>query len=104
MDYSVDGKQLVSLGKINVLLGKNGCGKSTLLRKIDEHLSSTNRGAVVKYVTPERGGDLTYDASFDQNSRNNLGWMVQTLRRNRTNYYRAKVLVEYRKLENNFLR
>lgn len=69
------GYTLQNLNKINILLGKNGCGKSTLLRMV-------NRGAEVSadydktgYITPERGGALTYEAGYEQNIFRDKKWL-----------------------------
>jgi len=51
--------------RINFLIGKNGCGKSSLLRALEQTLARTPDW-FVKYITPERGGPLTYDANIEQ--------------------------------------
>ena len=60
--------RLKDLSKINVVLGTNGCGKSTLLKQADSQFISADIGKK-KYVTPERGGVLTYAAGSDRTSR-----------------------------------
>ena len=53
---------LMHLRRINIVLGKNGCGKSTLLKALDRVTSSQPAEfGHVRYITPERGGVLTYD-------------------------------------------
>jgi len=59
---TLDEQQLTD--RINFLLGKNGCGKSTVLRRLDEKLRQ-NGDWFVKYITPERGGALKYNANVD---------------------------------------
>ena len=65
--------------KINFLLGKNGCGKSTLLRDLEKRLSGSTDW-FVRYITPERGGSLTYSPGIENNVATNREWF-QTSRR-----------------------
>jgi ABC-type cobalamin/Fe3+-siderophores transport system ATPase subunit len=58
MDISASDYELKALAKINVILGKNGCGKSTLLKAFEQALRTEGDK---KYITPERGGVLTYE-------------------------------------------
>ena len=67
MDISFGEQRLEGLADINVVLGKNGVGKSRLLRAIDESLADQKASWIVKYVSPERGGDLNFQASVEQN-------------------------------------
>lgn len=55
-----------------MILGKNGCGKSTLLKAIENQSSGANIGKK-KYVTPERGGALIYEAGIGTRSRTRDG-------------------------------
>ena len=73
---SVNGYTLIDLNKISVVLGKNGCGKSTMLRRLEQGLRDLSNQNIVsgqhmltkgtrdygesRYITPERGGTLTY--------------------------------------------
>jgi hypothetical protein len=50
---------LNGLGAITVLFGKNGSGKSLLLRAWRDASPETNH-----YVVPERGGEISYEATF----------------------------------------
>ena len=97
-----DGTNLEGYGTINVVLGKNGSGKSTLLRKIDESLSTTT--AYVRYVTPERGGELTYSGDIETNRANDPNWESRTRRRNQWTQFRQSSVVEFRNFENLILR
>ncbi len=72
---------LRGLSHVNVVLGKNGCGKSTLLKALDQHLSGAELGRK-KYVTPERGGVLVYEAGIEQNIISNPTWIAETRRVN----------------------
>ncbi len=88
--------------RINVILGKNGSGKSTLLREIDKSLSG--RDACIRYITPERGGELLYDGSIETNRSSNPAWMTQVRRSNRYEQFRQSSVAEFRNLETLVLR
>lgn len=92
-----DGTQLEGFGKINIILGKNGSGKSILLRKMDKNLSA--RTACVRYVTPERGGNLTYEGSIETNRANSPTWEADVRRQNQWPQFRQSSAVEFRNLE-----
>jgi predicted ATPase len=99
MDLTQEGQfRLSNLSKINVLLGKNGCGKSSLLKKIEQQLKNQNNGEV-NYVTPERGGTLTYNASVEQNSTNDENWASSQKRQNQWGQFKAYSISQFRKLE-----
>jgi predicted ATPase len=99
MDLIQDGQyQITNLSKINVLLGKNGCGKSSLLKKIEQQLKGQNDGEV-NYVTPERGGTLTYNASVEQNATNDENWAPGQKRQNQWNQFKAYSISQFRRLE-----
>ena len=87
-------QQVVQETRFTVLLGKNGSGKSTLLRTLD---ASGNFKS--KYISPERGGVLKYDANVDQNITNNANWLSQDRRKNRTEQFRPQSAVQFRNLE-----
>lgn len=58
----------------------------------------------VRYVTPERGGTLTYQPQIDDNMRRNDTWMPETRRRNRFDQFRQQTAAQFRNLENAVLR
>lgn len=96
----INGYTLNNLNKINILLGKNGCGKSTLLRKVEEKLSSKPETyGKSKYITPERGGSLVYEAGVEQNLTNDDYWLPGQRRRNQTTNFRQQSIAQYKKLE-----
>ena len=97
-----NGNSIEGYDKINVILGKNGSGKSTLLRLMDQRLS--NGQACVRYITPERGGELTYDGNIETNRSNNPQWMTNTRRKNRWEQFRQSSVAEFRNLETLVLR
>lgn len=90
---------LQGLGQFNVVLGKNGCGKSTLLKRINESLKTQAEWGRVQYITPERGGTLTYDANIEQNINNNVNWMGSTRLVNQYVQFRQQSVAQFRKLE-----
>ncbi|MCE8529021.1 AAA family ATPase [Ruegeria pomeroyi] len=97
-----DNNVIEGYDKINVILGKNGSGKSTLLRRMDQRLSG--RDACIRYITPERGGELTYDGNIETNRSSNPRWMTNTRRQNRWEQFRQSSVAEFRNLETLVLR
>lgn len=85
---------LIANARFTVLLGKNGAGKSTLLRTLVPPGSSR-----VKYVTPERGGTLTYEPNIELTMSNNPQWLVDTRRVNRSDNFRQQSVAQFRSLE-----
>lgn len=85
---------LIRNARFTILLGKNGSGKSTLLRNLD---ASGHFGT--KYISPERGGTLRYDANVDTNMTGNESWIVNTRRRNRAEQFRQQSITQFRNLE-----
>lgn len=84
--------------RLSFLLGKNGCGKSTLLRDLEQNLSHTPDW-FVKYITPERGGSLIYNANIEQNILNNVSWLKDSRRTNRFEQFREQSVSQFRNLE-----
>src|SRR3990167_9538212 len=99
-----NGYTLKNLGKINVILGKNGCGKSTLLKKVEQHVSTNKEFSKVKYITPERGGKLTYDPGVYNTIANNTQWIFDTRRTNQLGNFREQSVAQFRNLELLFYR
>lgn len=96
MDISASDYELKALAKINVILGKNGCGKSTLLKAFEQSLQTEGDK---KYITPERGGVLTYEPNVEQNWTANAAWLGETRRRNQARQFREQSIVQFRRLE-----
>ena len=95
-----DGYTLKNLNKINVILGKNGVGKSTLLRHIEQSISSQpEKYGKSKYITPERGGELSYNSSTEQNITNDINWLSGDRRKNQTSAFRSQSVFQYVNLE-----
>jgi len=98
------GYTLKNLGKINIILGKNGCGKSSLFRQVEAALSAENTNGRLKYITPERGGALVYNAATEENINNNDAWLSSKRRKNQSDSFRQQSMAQYRKLETLVLR
>lgn len=70
-----------NLAQLNILLGKNGCGKSRALQSFD----STNRSSYnIKYIPPERGGEVLYQSGMEE--------QVRDIENNATNNRKNQVL------------
>jgi len=106
MDISdISGYTLKNLNKINIVLGKNGCGKSIMLRQVEQGLIRLKENiGKSKYITPERGGSLTYQAGIEQNLTTNINWLSERRRRNQTTDFRQQSVAQFRKLETLVLR
>jgi len=106
MDISnTGGYTLKNLNKINIVLGKNGSGKSTMLRLVEQGTSSQNQTyGKTKYITPERGGALVYEAGIEQSLTNDINWLSGQRRRNQATGFRQQSVAQYRRLETLVLR
>lgn len=93
-----NGYSLFNLSKVNIVLGKNGCGKSTLLKSIEQVIANDEEFGKTKYISPERGGALVFDASVAQNT-SNKNWLDDQLRRNQFVQFKQQTLIQFRKLE-----
>ena len=98
MQLSVDEYKLDGLAEINVIVGKNGCGKSSLLKEFEGRLNLNNPG-IKRYVTPERGGVLSYEAGIEQNMTGDVNWLTHTRRKNQFRQFREQTMVQFRRLE-----
>ncbi|MFL9879559.1 AAA family ATPase [Herbaspirillum rhizosphaerae] len=86
------------LNLINIFMGKNGCGKSTALKAFDTHLRGDARFSQLRYIAPERGGALMFNATVAQNISNQV-WLENQSRQNQFNQFKENTLLNYRKLE-----
>jgi len=96
MDRQAAQYQLRNLGRINVVLGKNGSGKSTLLKAIEQNLEADGEK---RYVTPERGGTLTYEADVEHSLTTNSDWLRSSRRVNQFIRFRQQSMAQFRRLE-----
>ena len=104
MDLSIKDHQLKDLCSVNVIIGKNGCGKSTLLRFLDQNKNGLkDQVASIKYLTPERGGQLILDAGI-ANQIPNVNWLDGTLRRNRAEQFKQISAANFDDLQFNILK
>lgn len=94
-----NGYTLRNLSDVNIVVGKNGCGKSRMLTRLEQALSGDRAFGAVKYVTPERGGQLKYEPHIDQNISQNERWLANDRRKNQTSQFRQQSVVLFRKLE-----
>jgi len=104
MDIEAGGWKFSNLAKINVLLGKNGSGKSTALRILEQYKSSLPNVGAARYITPERGGQLTYDGNIETTIAQNPDWSDSIRRNNRYDSFRQMSVTEFRRLETLVLR
>lgn len=98
MDIRVSGFTLNSLSEKNVILGKNGCGKSYLMTHVEQAIRGQNQYGEVRYISPERGGILEYNASIDQ-SLSNDNWLANDRRKNQSGSFRQQSATLFRRLE-----
>src|SRR6185312_14703184 len=87
--------KLNDVGRINILFGKNGCGKSTTLKALTNNLRTTN--ALIKYVPPERGGFLIYQANIEQ-SMDNPNWEYNERNKNQFGQFRQQTVISFKDL------
>ncbi|MES2728992.1 MAG: AAA family ATPase [Pseudomonadota bacterium] len=96
MDIQAGNRSLKNLSSINVIIGKNGCGKSSILRHLDTH---RNGWTHVKYISPERGGKVSYEPNIENNMQSNPNWTDETRRRNHDESFRQKSIAQLKNLE-----
>jgi len=97
--------KLLGLSKLNIILGKNGCGKSSLLRDVEGALlTQPDIFGALKYITPERGGTLVYEAGIEQQLNSDVNSLPNTRRVNQSNQFRQQTIAQYRTLETTVLR
>ena len=102
---NINGYTLRNLNKINIVLGKNGTGKSNMLRCLEQGFSSNAQNyGKTKYITPERGGSLIYEAGVEQSLINDTNWLQGQRRRNQASGFRQQSVAQYRRLETLVLR
>ena len=89
--------KLKNCDKINIIFGKNGCGKSTALKNIVANLRSKKNG-LVNYITPERGGILTFEAGIEQNM-TNPDWKHNTRQTNQYTSFRQQSVIVFKGLQ-----
>lgn len=93
------GITLTNLSQINVVLGKNGCGKSFLLKELEAALGGREAIGVFRYISPERGGALKYEAGIEQALTEDSNWMRENRRNNQSSNFRQQSTILFRRLE-----
>jgi len=96
---NIAGFTLRNLGTVNVVLGKNGCGKSYMLKQVEQNFRQKNDVGRVRYISPERGGLLKYEAGVDQAILQNVNWMDDQRRKNQSGNFRNQSITLFRRLE-----
>lgn len=97
---NINGYNLRSLNRVNILLGKNGCGKSTLLRSIEGSLSNNHKATYnTAYITPERGGVLIENSGEEQGIINDKDRLSNTRRQNQLSLFKQQTVYHYRLLK-----
>ncbi len=90
---------------INIIVGKNGCGKSSILKAIENiSVPNADRWGIRKYITPERGGLVTYQANIENNLNADPDYMRRERSNNQAAQFREQSVALYRKLELSVLR
>ena len=95
----LNGYCLAGLGSINVILGKNGCGKSYALRNIEEALRARAGTGTVRYLSPERAGELVYTPEVERRMTSNRAWLGNARRKNQVGNFRQQSASQFRRLE-----
>ena len=99
MDFeSINKFTLRGLSQINVILGKNGCGKSYLLRQVERGIGQRTHVGKYRYISPERGGMMVYEASVEQ-AMTEPGWIMEQRRRNQSTNFRHQSAALFRRAE-----
>ena len=101
---NVDSFTLRNIAPVNVVLGKNGSGKSYLLRQLEQTLRGRPEYGLVRYLSPERGGLLQYQAGIEQNVANDVNWLANSRRYNQASQFREQSAALFRRLETFILR
>ncbi len=90
------GYKLQNCGRINILFGKNGCGKSTTLKAFINYLRG--KSGLIRYVPPERGGILSYQANIEQNMGSNPNWEYNERNKNQFGQFREQTVILFKDL------
>lgn len=88
---------IIQYQRINVLFGKNGCGKSTTLKELTNILQEQKKG-LVEYITPERGGLLTFQPNIEHNMQNQE-WISSTRKANQLGQFKEQSVVIFKEFK-----
>lgn len=101
---NLDGFNITNIGKMNVVIGKNGCGKSYLLKKLESKIANDDTYGIVRYISPERGGDLVFESGVEQAIATRPTWLSENRRKNQSSNFRQSSISLYKRWEINYLR
>jgi ABC-type cobalamin/Fe3+-siderophores transport system ATPase subunit len=90
---------LKNLNSLNIILGKNGCGKSYLLKAAEQNSRNREGFGNCRYISPERGGVVLYEAGIEQAILNNQNWMSDNRRKNQSENFRQQSASLFRQIE-----
>jgi len=96
---NLNGYTLRGVNRKNILLGKNGCGKSRLLKLVDQGLRGRADVGAVRYLSPERGGTLQWEAGIEQNLSTSPSWLADSRRLNQASQFRQQSAAQFSRLE-----
>lgn len=83
----------------NIVLGKTGYGKSYLFTQITNQLMYKPEVGKVIYISPERGGSLTYDPNIESDIRNSLHYLIDKRTQNQVTNFRQQSAVQFNNLK-----
>jgi len=95
---------ILNLTNLNVIVGRNGAGKSRFVRALDGYCRGKPDIFNAKYVSPERGGTLRQDPSFENNITQNSQYLFNVRNRNQDNSFKSGSAYLLKQLELAFLR
>jgi len=102
-DFSFGAFGFNGLSNVNIVLGKNGTGKSHILKQAEQLLTNNPEFGVVRYLSPERGGNLVHNPSMEQNLAN-PNWLRSSRNQNQANEFRQQSTTQFKVLETLTLR
>ena len=77
---------------------------SYLLKKVEQGFTGQEGIGKVRYISPERGGILSYEPSIEQNIVQDPNWLPDSRRKNQSTNFRQQSAALFRRLELLFLR
>ncbi|MER8384379.1 ATP-binding protein [Mesorhizobium sp. M0959] len=70
-----------------------------MLKNVEQHVKSIGTIGNTRYISPERGGFVSYEAGIEQAIINNLNWMSDNRRKNQSENFRQQSAYLFRQLE-----
>ena len=93
------GYSLLGVDGVCVIVGKNGCGKSTVLKQFEQNLQGREGYGVVRYISPERAGVLSYEPNVERNMLSRPTWLPEARRQNQSDTFKQQSATLFRRLE-----